>query len=121
VSRGKEITNVATKIETPSLSVYLEPDITEESMLTKNVQKELTFTSLCTVTAAMEVWYDPNPSSTTNEEDAVFVESFFAIPDDEIESKLHLQSPWLLRLELDRPKMIDCKLKMESKLDGNTT
>ena len=55
------------------------------------------------------------------EEDAVFVESFFAIPDDEIESKLHLQSPWLLRLELDRAKMIDCKLKMESKLGGNTT
>ena len=28
----------------------------------------------------------------------------------EIESKLHLQSPWLLRLELDRAKMIDRKL-----------
>ena len=38
------------------------------------------------------------------------MESFFAIPDGEIESKLHLQSPWLLRLELDRAKMIDRKL-----------
>lgn len=42
----------------------------------------------------------------------MFVESFFAIPDEEIESKLHLQSPWLLRLELDRAKMIDRKLTM---------
>lgn len=40
------------------------------------------------------------------------MESFFAIPDEEIESKLHLQSPWLLRLELDRAKMIDRKLTM---------
>jgi DNA-directed RNA polymerase II subunit RPB1 len=42
------------------------------------------------------------------------VESFFAIPDEEIESKLHLQSPWLLCLELDRAKakMDDRKLTM---------
>ena len=46
------------------------------------------------------------PTSTIIEEDAVFVESFFAIPDEEIESKLHLQSPWLLRLELDCAKSL---------------
>jgi hypothetical protein len=39
-------------------------------------------------------------------------ESFFAIREEEIESKLHLQSPWLLRLELDRAKMIGRKLTM---------
>ncbi|KAG2079822.1 RNA polymerase II largest subunit, partial [Suillus discolor] len=109
--RLKEIINVATKIKTPSLTVYLEPDIAEESLLAKNIEQELTYTSFCTVTAAMEIWYDPDLSSTIIEEDSVFVESFFAIP-DEIESKLHLQSPWLLRLELDRAKMIDCKLTM---------
>jgi DNA-directed RNA polymerase II subunit RPB1 len=112
VPRLKEIINVATNIKTPSLSVYLEPEIARESRLAKNVQQELAYTSLRTVTAAVEIWYDPNPSSTIIEEDSVFVESFFAIPDEEIESKLHLQSPWLLRLELDRAKMIDRKLTM---------
>jgi len=33
VPRLKEILNVATKIKTPSLSAYLEPDVAEESML----------------------------------------------------------------------------------------
>ncbi|KAG2066729.1 DNA-directed RNA polymerase II, subunit 1 [Suillus decipiens] len=112
VPRLKEIINVATKIKTPSLTVYLEPEIAEESLLAKNVEQELAYTSLRTVTAAVEIWYDPDPSSTIIEEDSVFVESFFAIPDEEIESKLHLQSPWLLRLELDRAKMIDRKLTM---------
>ncbi|KIK43849.1 hypothetical protein CY34DRAFT_803352 [Suillus luteus UH-Slu-Lm8-n1] len=112
VPRLKEIINVATKIKTPSLTVYLEPDIAEESLLAKNVEQELAYTSLRTVTAAVEIWYDPDPSSTIIEEDSVFVESFFAIPDEDIESKLHLQSPWLLRLELDRAKMIDRKLTM---------
>ena len=41
----KEIINVMTNIKTPSLSVYLEPDIAEE----------LGFTSLHTVTAAVEI------------------------------------------------------------------
>ncbi|TFK57734.1 beta and beta-prime subunits of DNA dependent RNA-polymerase [Heliocybe sulcata] len=112
VPRLKEIINVATHIKTPSLTVYLEPDLAKDRYLAKNVQQELAYTSLRTVTAAVEIWYDPDPSSTIIEEDRVFVESFFAIPDEEIESKLHLQSPWLLRLELDRAKMIDRKLTM---------
>ncbi|KDQ53026.1 hypothetical protein JAAARDRAFT_197811 [Jaapia argillacea MUCL 33604] len=112
VPRLKEIINVATNIKTPSLTVYLEPDIAMDAMLAKNVQQELAYTSLRTVTAAVEIWYDPDPSSTIIEEDRLFVESFFAIPDDDVESKLHLQSPWLLRLELDRAKMIDRKLTM---------
>ncbi|KAF8885266.1 hypothetical protein CPB84DRAFT_1850463 [Gymnopilus junonius] len=112
VPRLKEIINVATNIKTPSLTVYLDPQISRSSSLAKNVQQELAYTSLRTVTAAVEIWYDPDPTSTIIEEDQVFVESFFAIPDEEIESKLHLQSPWLLRLELDRAKMIDRKLTM---------
>ncbi|KAL6301005.1 beta and beta-prime subunits of DNA dependent RNA-polymerase [Sparassis latifolia] len=112
VPRLKEIINVATNVKTPSLSVYLQPEIAKVDVLAKKVQQELAFTSLRTVTAAVEIWYDPDPSSTIIEEDSVFVESFFAIPDEEVESKLHLQSPWLLRLELDRAKMIDRKLTM---------
>ena len=112
VPRLKEIINVATNIKTPSLSVYLEPELAKDAALAKNVQQELAYTSLRTVTAAVEIWYDPDPTSTIIEEDSVFVESFFAIPDEEVESKLHLQSPWLLRLELDRAKMIDRKLTM---------
>ncbi|KAG2355588.1 RNA polymerase Rpb1, domain 7-domain-containing protein, partial [Suillus spraguei] len=80
--------------------------------LAKNIEQELTYISLHPVTTAVEIWYDPDPSSTIIEEDSVFVESFFAIPDKEIESKLHLQLLWLLRLELNYAKMIDRKLTM---------
>ena len=65
-----------------------------------------------TVTAALEVYYDPDPSMTIIEEDRGFVDAFFAIPDDEIEANVHLQSPWLLRLELVRSKTLDRKLEM---------
>ncbi|KAH9964633.1 beta and beta-prime subunits of DNA dependent RNA-polymerase [Russula dissimulans] len=113
VPRLKEIINVATNIKTPSLTVFLQPELSVSAELAKNVQQELAFTSLRTVTAAVEIWYDPDPQSTVIEEDQVFVEAFFAIPDEEMEQQLHLQSPWLLRLEMDRAKMIDRKLTME--------
>ncbi|KAH9994498.1 beta and beta-prime subunits of DNA dependent RNA-polymerase [Russula vinacea] len=113
VPRLKEIINVAANIKTPSLSVFLQPELSASPELAKNVQQELAYTSLRTVTAAVEIWYDPDPQSTVIEEDQVFVEAFFAIPDEEMEQQLHLQSPWLLRLEMDRAKMIDRKLTME--------
>ena len=109
VPRLKEIINVPTNIKTP-LTVYLEPEIAADSALAKNVQQELAHTSLRTVPATVEIWYDPNPTSTISEE---AYSSFFAIPDEDVDSKLHLQSPWLLRLELDRAKMIDRKLSMQ--------
>ena len=45
VPRLKEIINVATKIKTPSLSIYLESDIAEETqgLLAKNIQQELAY------------------------------------------------------------------------------
>ncbi|CAK5279790.1 unnamed protein product [Mycena citricolor] len=106
VPRLKEIINVATNIKTPSLTVYLDPSISGDSKSAQNVAHELEYTSLRTVTSAVEIWYDPDPSSTIIEEDASFVEDFFAIPDEDVEAKLHLQSPWLLRLELNRTKMV---------------
>jgi DNA-directed RNA polymerase II subunit RPB1 len=69
----------------------LEPKIEADSALAKIVQQESAYTSLCTVTAAVEIWYDPNPTSTIIEEDAIVVESFFVILDEDVESKLHLQ------------------------------
>ena len=41
VPRLKEIINVATNTKTPSLSVFWEPDIGQDRMMTKNIQQEL--------------------------------------------------------------------------------
>jgi hypothetical protein len=60
--------------------------------------------------AAVEIWYDSVPQEPIIiPKDEMFVESFFEIPDEEIEAKLHLQ---LLRLELNHANMIDHKLTM---------
>ncbi|KAL2311876.1 DNA-directed RNA polymerase II subunit rpb1 [Schizosaccharomyces pombe] len=112
VPRLKEILNVAKNIKTPSLTIYLMPWIAANMDLAKNVQTQIEHTTLSTVTSATEIHYDPDPQDTVIEEDKDFVEAFFAIPDEEVEENLYKQSPWLLRLELDRAKMLDKKLSM---------
>ncbi|KAH8822372.1 beta and beta-prime subunits of DNA dependent RNA-polymerase [Flagelloscypha sp. PMI_526] len=102
VPRLKEVINVATNIKTPSLKIFLEPFYAAKQENAKLIEQELAFTSLRTVTCGLS----------KSEDDFSFVEDFFAIPDEEVEAKMHLQSPWLLRLELDRAKMIDRKLTM---------
>ena len=112
VPRLREIINVAVNIKTPSLTVYLEPVTASNREWAKTIQTELAHTTLRTVTAKTEIIYDPTPDTTVIEEDKEFVDAFFAIPDDEVTANLHRQSPWLLRLELDRAKMLDRKLEM---------
>lgn len=112
VPRLKEIINVATNMKTPALTVYLTPENAADQNLAKTIQTELAFTTLKTVTASTEIIYDPQPTDTIVEEDKEFVEAFFAIPDEEVENALPRHSPWVLRLELDRAKMLDKKLEM---------
>lgn len=110
VPRLREIINVAKKIKTPSLSVYLKPGINSTKERAKNVQCALEYTTLRSVTEATEVWYDPDPMSTIIDEDVEFVKSYYEMPDEEVAPEKI--SPWLLRIQLNREMMVDKKLSM---------
>ncbi|KAH7330647.1 beta and beta-prime subunits of DNA dependent RNA-polymerase [Rhizoctonia solani] len=112
VPRLKEIINVATNIKTPSLTVYLKPEYASDKHKAKSIQTELAHTTLRTITATTEIIYDPDPQNTIIDEDRDFVETFFAIPDESVERTLSQQSPWVLRIQLDRAKVLDKKLDM---------
>ncbi|KAK9384066.1 DNA-directed RNA polymerase II subunit RPB1 [Kockiozyma suomiensis] len=112
VPRLKEILNVAKNIKTPGLSIYLTPEFSESREMAKTVQSAIEHTTLRTVTAATEIYYDPDPHTTVIEEDKDTVEAYFSIPDEQVEASIHKQSPWLLRFELDRAKMLDRQLTM---------
>lgn len=107
VPRLKEIINVATNIKTPSLTVYLDPRYSKDKVSAKIIQSQLPYTTLKTVTASSEIFYDPHVNTTLIEDDRDFVHAFFEIPDPEVEQNMHRQSPWLLRFELNKRKMVD--------------
>lgn len=110
VPRLKEILNVATNIKTPSMIVYLEgDDVSKETA--KQLRSAVAHTDLRSVTHTTEIFYDPNIMETNIPQDVDMVESYFIIP-DEVEDTDN-QSRWLLRITLDRQKMLDKGLKVD--------
>ncbi|KAL1667203.1 hypothetical protein EV715DRAFT_255403 [Schizophyllum commune] len=117
VPRLKEIINVAANIKTPAHTIYLVPEKAQSRLGAKAVQEQLAFTTLRTVTAAVEIWYDPDTRNTVIEEDQEMIGSFWDIADADPGSpeyeKYQRQSSWLLRLVLDRRAMIDRKVDVD--------
>lgn len=112
VPRLKEILNVAEFIKTPSMVVYLDSqNATQEEA--KKLRNAVEHTNLRSVTAVTEIYYDPDVMSTNIPEDFDMVESYFLIPDTTDQQSLDRQSRWLLRITLDRQKMLDKGLRVE--------
>ncbi|KAI1002707.1 DNA-directed RNA polymerase II subunit [Podosphaera aphanis] len=110
VPRLKEILNVATNIKTPSMVVYQEDGATQETA--KALRSAVEHTNLRSVTQATEIYHDPDIQSTTIIDDMDMVESYFIIPEEHHDAPEN-QSRWLLRLILDRQKMLDKGLRVE--------
>ncbi|KAL2271047.1 hypothetical protein VTJ83DRAFT_418 [Remersonia thermophila] len=112
VPRLKEILNVAKDIKTPSMVVYIDAEnATQEDA--KRMRNVVEHTSLRSVTAMTEIYYDPDITTTTIPEDYDMVESYFLIPDASDQDSIENQSRWLLRITLDRQKMLDKGLRVE--------
>ena len=111
VPRLKEILNLAKNIKTPSLTVHLKPEYSHSATAAKQVQVQLEHTLLKNCTARSEIYYDPDPTTTVIPADKDFVTAYYELPDDNDVDPKRL-SPWLLRIELDRARLLDKQLSM---------
>ncbi|KAI1844588.1 hypothetical protein JX265_001573 [Neoarthrinium moseri] len=111
VPRLKEILNVAKDIKTPGMMVYLEQGGAQKDNAMK-LRSKVEHTNLRAVTAMIEIYYDPDIQSTTIEEDEDMVSSYFVVFDEATEN-LDRQSRWVLRIVLDRQKLLDKNLTVE--------
>ena len=101
VPRLKELINVARRINTPSLLIYLKPHLASDEGLTKAMMREFEYTALKDMTDTAEIYYDPDPENCVIEQDREWLLPALMLEemgDDEV------VSPWLLRLELGNKK-----------------
>ena len=113
VPRLKEILNVAKNIKTPSLTVYQLPENIFNIDTAKALRSLVEHTTLRSVTEACEIYYDPILKDTVVLQDKDIVEAFYFMPDASIEENLHRQSKWVLRIIIDRKKMVDKGLRIQ--------
>ncbi|CAM9278362.1 unnamed protein product, partial [Heterosigma akashiwo] len=109
-ARLKEIINVGQR-RAPSLTIHLAPGCARDQESAKAVQSKLEFTTLGDVTAATQIWYDPDLKHTVVAADREFVEEYYEMPDEDLDPEK--MSPWLLRLELNREMVADKNLRMQ--------
>ncbi|KAF2637425.1 putative DNA-dependent RNA polymerase II largest subunit [Massarina eburnea CBS 473.64] len=105
VPRLKEILNIAANIKTPGMVVHQE-DLEDASMKNaKALRSAVEHTTLRSLTHSVELYYDPDIQSTLIEADADMVESYFIIPEENVD--ISSQSKWLLRIILERKHLLD--------------
>ncbi|KAF4125176.1 DNA-directed RNA polymerase II subunit RPB1 [Geosmithia morbida] len=111
VPRLKEILNLASNIKTPSMTVYVDSPLAKQEQA-KKLRSVVEYTNLRSVTAVTEIHYDPDIQETTIASDVDMVESYFLIPEEGVDTSAR-QSRWLLRIILDRQKMLDKEIRVE--------
>ncbi|KAH6960758.1 hypothetical protein DER45DRAFT_170532 [Fusarium avenaceum] len=111
VPRLKEILNLAKNIKTPSMAVYLNTPLARQEQA-KKLRSMVEYTNLRSVTSVTEIYYDPQITETNIPEDVDMVESYYMIPDETVDPTAN-QSRWLLRITLDRQKLLDKEIKID--------
>jgi DNA-directed RNA polymerase II subunit RPB1 len=109
VPRLKEIINVSKKPKTPSVTVYLTGQATNDAEKCKQVLWRLEHCTLRKVTANTAIYYYPDPQETVISGDQEWVNTYYEMPDQDMTNI----SQWLLRIKLDRKRMTDKTLTME--------
>ncbi|KAF2662397.1 beta and beta-prime subunits of DNA dependent RNA-polymerase [Lophiostoma macrostomum CBS 122681] len=104
VPRLKEILNIAANIKTPSMIVHQE-DRNGSQQMAKVLRSRIEHTTLRSLAETVELYYDPDVKSTVIEADEDMVESYYIIPEEDVDHES--QSKWLLRIVLDRKKLLD--------------
>lgn len=105
VPRIKELLSVSKNMKAPSCIIYLN-DRVKTYNDAKTARYSLETTYMRNIVTKSEIYYEPKPNITDIEQDNKLLESYakFSELNDEC---IDIISPWVLRLELDREKMLD--------------
>lgn len=111
VPRIKELLSCTRNIKTPALTIYLKDAYKKDKMKAKEVLNTIQTTYFSDIVKSTKIYYDPDDFRTTIEDDRFFVESYREYLHKERVDVKNL-SPWLLRLEFDKDRMLEYDISM---------
>lgn len=107
----KEIFNVTKYLKTPSMRMYLDSTHCETIKAAKMVQNEVEYIEVKDMCLSSEIYYDPQITGTEIAKDRNFVATYFEFPDEDV--NFATLSPFLMRLTIDRAKLVGRNLNLE--------
>jgi DNA-directed RNA polymerase II subunit RPB1 len=114
VPRLKELLHLSKNLKSPSLTVYLKDDISYDKFKSQSILNEMELTKLVDILNSVNVYYDPDDNETLIEEDRELLQIYkmFGEIDDELCDNTK-SSNWIIRLELNKDKMLNKDITME--------
>lgn len=133
VPRLKEILSATKKTKTPTLNIYMKPDIAsvlnptmdEDGIesndprverakgIAMNIKNSLEITKLCDILEYSEIYWDNGKYETSIEKDKGVLEIYKELSVlDTFSNRCKSDSPWVLRMKFDKEKMASYGLRM---------
>jgi len=104
VPRLIEIIDASKNMNTPSMTIAIEPPFCESREGAQIIRQKLQHIVLQDIVESIAVYYDPHPAYTCIESDIDLVQSYYVFEDDA--DSLNL-SPWLIRIVLNQSAMME--------------
>lgn len=109
VPRIKEILNLSKSMKTPIMSIYMTKEFQNNDVMGNRIASYLQYITIEDMRKRIDVMYDPNPTKKGGfmEKDHVY-NVFYSHSKNRLACQPDIgNTPWLLRIELDREKMIN--------------
>ena len=114
VPRLKELLHLSKSLKSPSLTIYLNEDISQDKTKSQVILNQLELTKLSDILKSIKVYYDPDDYNTKIEEDRELLQIYKVFNDIDTElCKEDDGSKWIIRLEIDKTKMVNKDITME--------
>lgn len=123
VPRLKELLKATQNPRATSLTIYMRRDLRTSKEAARRLAQELEFTMLKDLVTVSRIYYDPRDSASLISEDNNWLPFFSMFEQDSLAAAAEgedgeaaeppPQSPWILRLELNRERMFNKNITME--------
>ena len=109
VPRIEELTRVTKNVKAPSMTIYIKDAYNKNQDKCRDIKNRLEITTFKDIVSSSRIYYEPSDLNTTIENDKKLVDLYnefnYQINNNDM-------SPWLLRFELNRQKMLEHGLTM---------
>lgn len=114
VPRMKELLSFSKNMKTPIMSIYLDETIRHNKDMADKIASYVKYTTIADIRKRVDVYYDPNPFKKDGfmEKDHVFNVFYKNNPTKNSCQPEINTLPWLMRIELDKEKMMDKEITL---------
>jgi len=114
LSRFKELLSTTKNVKSPYLTVYLKDPYSTNKEKASKIVNEIAIITIKNVVLKSEIYFEPDAHklNNTNYTDPGLLEIYNKFEDLVEDNCDTIRNPWVLRLEIDRKKLIDKNIKM---------